>query len=64
MTGCRAAIRRAQAAALHLWHAVSSGLSYMPHSLVMQRTNEHEVSEEFVELALGPSIFWTNNLRA
>ena len=35
----------------------------MPHSLVMQRTNEHEVSEEFVELALGPSIFWTNNLR-
>ena len=46
-----------KAAALQLWRAVSSGLSYMPHSLVMQRTNEHEVSEEFVELALGPSIF-------
>ena len=44
-----------QAAALHLWRAVSSGLSYMPHSLVMQRTIEHEVSEEFVELALGSS---------
>jgi len=40
-----------QAAALHLWRAVSSGLSYMPHSLVRQRTKEREVSEELVELA-------------
>ena len=47
-----------KAAALHLWRAVSSGLSYMPHSLVMQRTKEHELSEEFVELALGPPIFF------
>ena len=47
-----------KAAALHLWRAVSSGLSYMPHSLVMQRTKEHEISEEFVELALGPPIFF------
>ena len=31
---------------------------YMPHSLVMQRTKEHEISEEFVELALGPPIFF------
>ncbi len=34
----------------------------MPHSLVMQRTNEHEVSEEFVELALGPPIFLDKQL--
>ena len=40
-----------KAAALHLWRAVSSGLSYMPHSLVRQRTKEREVSEELVELA-------------
>ena len=37
----------------------------MPHSLVMQRTKEHEVSEEFVELALGSSnIFLIKQLMA
>ena len=54
-----------KAAALHLWRAVSSGLSYMPHSLVMQRTKEHEVSEEVRgTCAWSPNIFWTNNLTA
>jgi hypothetical protein len=52
-----------QAAALHLWRAVSSGLSYMPHSLVMQRTKEHELSEEVRgTCARSTNIFWTNNL--